>query len=94
VTHSAGFVCRPRFPHQRLVTEALWKHFQEDKSQAHIEVPRLELQPQWTEMVLKQSFVGNWQKRSLQTQSAMRDFQKMVQTDKSSGRKQQKLKFS
>ena len=92
-THSAGFVCRPKFPFQAQIATLLREHFQTDKSQAHVAVPKLEFTPRWDESVLSSSLRGDWQKKSLRSQTAMREFQKLVRSDKSQGCRQRTLQF-
>lgn len=92
-THSAGFVCRPKFPFQAQIATLLREHFQTDKSQAHVAVPKLEFTPRWDESVLSSTLRGDWQKKSLRSQTAMREFQKLVRSDKSQGCRQRTLQF-
>lgn len=92
-TPSAGYTCRPMFPHYQTVIEVLQQHFKTDKSTTHAEVPKLSLTPRWEQKTLDASFQGLWQKRSLKTQALMRDFQQQIHAEKSSGLRQQTLSF-
>lgn len=92
-THSAGYTCRPCFPHSQTVIETLKQHFKSDTSTTHAEIPKLDLSPMWESDVVEASILGLWQKRSLKSQSKMREFQQRIQVEKSSGMKQQRLSF-
>ena len=93
VTHSAGFVCRPVFPFQQEVTEHLKRHFTQDKSQSHVQVPQLDFLPRWTPTELSATLKGTWQHRSTQTQTAMRRFRQQIRADAAVGCRQQQLQF-
>ena len=93
VTHSAGFVCRPKFPFQREVTDSLKLHFRQDKEQSHVQVPPLTFQPRWGTNEISASFRGSWHQRSLQTQAAMRRFRQQIKTDAAAGCQQMQLRF-
>ena len=92
-SHSAGFVCRPQFPHQQQVVELLRNHFHSFKSQAHTIVPKLQFVERWKKDDLVNSIKGSWSQRSLHTQTFMRRFQKQVKGDSARGQRQQRLQF-
>ena len=93
VTHSAGFVCRPKFPFQKEVTEYLKIHFLHDKEQAHVQVPQLCLQPRLGNDEISGSIRGSWHQRSLTAQVAMRRFRQQIKADVAAGCRQRQLLF-
>lgn len=92
LTHSAGFVSRPAFPHQEVVVGILKEHFGKEKTQKHSLVPVLPFRPLWPQATLDATLAGPWQKKSLATQALMREFQKTIQSEKN-GPRQQTLSF-